>query len=61
MRKFLPLFLVALPVLSGADFLALETGNEWFRDSTGAAFQVRVGTPALIDGNVYYRFEIKRP
>jgi len=56
MRKMLPLFLIVLPVLSGAEFLPLETGNEWvYRDSLGAAFQVRIGTPAVIDGNVYHR------
>lgn len=41
----------------GENFLPLETGNEWtYREPmTNATMTVRVGLPALIGGNVYYR------
>src|SRR5258706_4582444 len=52
------LFVFAVTSLTlASDYLPLQAGNEWlYREaSTGSSFKIRVGTPALIAGNTYYR------
>jgi len=43
-------------VLSAGNFFPLETGNSWtYREARSAQeFTIRVGTPALVDGQVWY-------
>jgi hypothetical protein len=43
--------------LPAADFFPLQQGNEWLYEesATGARFQIRVGSPVLILGNVYHQ------
>ena len=47
----------AFAAQNASDYLPLQPGNEWtYRDQRGlATMTVRVGTPALIGGNVYHR------
>lgn len=47
----------ALAAHDASDYLPLETGNEWtYRDArTGSTMFVRVGSMALIAGNLYYQ------
>ena len=60
MRTFAPLLLwsAALGALPAAahSYLPLEAGNRWeYREaSTGETMTIRVGTPVIHDGNVYY-------
>jgi len=55
MKLFLSLCALALPV-AAADYLPLAVGNSWtYREArTGQQFTVRVGTPEMHHGNVYY-------
>jgi hypothetical protein len=56
LRNGIVVLSLAAASLPAADFFPLETGNEWvYRESgAGAQFQIRVGAPALIGGQVYY-------
>jgi len=47
------------PAIYSSDFFPLRPGNTWtYRESTtGETFTVRVGTPVMTNGNVYYSLD----
>ena len=63
MLKLLPklavLAIAAGASLPAANFLPLEPGNTWtYRNRLlGDGFTVRVGLPAVINGNIYYALD----
>lgn len=56
LKPFILTFLAAAGALSAADYFPLQNGNSWtYRAAGGTAqFTIRVGTPALVDGEIWY-------